>query len=407
MFLVRKESISGRSSETLWELRPPLVTTPYFTTHLYYYFITILYPGIVPRSQPWMPDGRSKERRLEAQGRCANGSLAQSQSESAGEDSESDGSIRFSPSDFSSNHLFKIDFKYLERCIAFLVKSEQEHKARIAELELRRDSEHAMLVALDIRQQQQSPQVEALILALPPLIAQVQALIEAEQQHEKTSKSRHENMSEMSTTLSINLESLADDLKVLSSTTKEEMEAIKSLAASNSTQEQRRDTATADFTCALQNSLIEHTQQQDTKIQALDQQMQAHHNQTSKITQQITLLTHEVEHLRASATTAPRRISTPPLAPTPPVQVPMPPQLPHHFSAPPPLPEWRALSASDMSEELRRALLNTRQAVAALRPPEDAWASYLECANRALVSAWQTAEMRITEMQGARLYLKP
>jgi hypothetical protein len=345
-----------------------------------------------------MPRGRSKERCL-AQERRANGSRAQSRSESAGEDSELDGSFRFSPSDFSSNHLFKIDFKYLERCIAFLVKSEQEHKARIAALENRQDGEHALLAALDARQQQQSPQVEAFILAIPSLNAQVQALTEAEQLHEKTSESRHENMSVMLATLSLTMESLDDDFKVLSSKTREEMEAISALATSTSTREQRRDTATADVMCALQNSLIEQTQQQDAKIQAFDLQMQAHHNQTSQITQQITLLNHEIEHLRASAATAPRFNTTPPLAPQPPLQVPMP--LPPPPAAPPPLLDWRALSTSDMSEELCRALLNTRQAAAALRPPEDVWANYLECANRALVSAWQTAEMRITEMQGA------
>jgi hypothetical protein len=346
-----------------------------------------------------MPRGRSKERRL-AQGRRANGSGAHSRSESAGEDSESDGSFRFSPSDFSSNHLFKIDFKYLERCIAFLVKSEQEHKARIAALENRQNGEHALLAALDARQQQQSPQVEGLILALPSLKAQVKALSEAEQQHEKTSESRHENMSVLLATLSLTLESLGNDYKVLSSKTKEEMETISALATSTLTREQRPDTATADVMCALQNSLIEQMQQQDAKIQAFDQQMQAHQNQTSQITQQITLLNHEIECLRASAATAPRYNTTPPLAPQPqaPLQVPMPPPLPP--AAPPPLPDWRALSTSDMSEELCRALLNTRQAAAALRPPEDAWANYLECANRALVSAWQTAEMRITEMQG-------
>ena len=360
-----------------------------------------------------MPRGRSKERRL-AQGRRANGAQ---RFESAGEDSESDGSFRFSPSDFSSNHLFKIDFKYLERCIAFLVKSEQEHKARIAALENRQGSEHALLAALDARQQQQQQptQVEALILALPSLNAQVQALTEAEQQqrecvlfigtqfsnHEKTSESRHENMSEMMATLSLKLESLGDDLKVLSSKTREEMEAISALATSTSTREQHRDTATADVMCALENSLIVQTQQQGAKIQAFDQQMQAHHNRTSEITQQITLLNHDIEHLRFSAATAPHRNTTPPFAPHPPLQVPMPPPLPPPPVAKPPEPDWRALSTSDMSEELRRALLNTRQAAAALRPPEDAWANYLECANRALVSAWQTGEMRITEMQGA------
>lgn len=58
-------------------------------------------------------------------------------------------------------------------------KGEKGNKERINALEIRQDSKCVLVAALDERQQQQSPKVEALILALPPHSDPVQALIEA------------------------------------------------------------------------------------------------------------------------------------------------------------------------------------------------------------------------------------
>ena len=45
--------------------------------------------------------------------------------------------LSFSPDEFT----IKIDFKYLEKCLAFLVRQEQSHKQRIQDLESRLETE--------------------------------------------------------------------------------------------------------------------------------------------------------------------------------------------------------------------------------------------------------------------------
>jgi len=322
------------------------------------------------------PETQSRGRRSRSRSSSA------ARSESSGADS-----FRFSPAEFSSSHLFKIDFKYLEKCIAFLVRSEQEHKTRIAALEIRQGSEHALVAELDATQQQQTPQLEALSLALPRLsggLDSISAQVAAAREREASDRQGAEQRLE---TLSLKVGSLGEDLKLLSSNMKGEISALASSieaqlreqaaaredkisALASSTAAQLREQALGNARAghadadmiALQQRVTEQLQQQDDKILALDKQSESHRDHASQTREEITMLHRKMEELRALT-------SSSTVTPPPPAAAAVPPH--PADEAVPPASDWRTLSTDDMSEELRRAVWNTKQAASALRPPGD------------------------------------
>lgn len=106
-------------------------------------------------------------------------------------------SFRFEPEEFSVKSLFKIDFKYLEKCIAFLVNQEKEHGHRIQALEVRLDAEQARVEEFSrdiVGIRSTCTQVESAVTHMREQLASVESRQQTQAEEVQSLCTRYENL---------------------------------------------------------------------------------------------------------------------------------------------------------------------------------------------------------------------